>query len=158
MLPHLLSVRTFHVPIVMIDLGSFRLSLTRVVLLFALPLANVAPPSWLAPMGSAVVVDPGLDRSGMVMLCVVNGILNYLILSVGILDYVAPVSSSSSLLHFSPPAKVVARVGTGIQCRRVSDLKEVAFPNHSLKECGSKYIRFNPPSNHVDPSIFTNFK
>ena len=69
---------------VMIDLGNFRLSLARVILLFTLPVANLAPPSWLAPMDSAVVVDPGLDRSGMVMLCVVNGILNCLILSVSI--------------------------------------------------------------------------
>ena len=102
-------------------------------------------------MGIAVVVDPGLDRSGMMMLCVVNGILNGLILSVGILDYVVPISSPSPLLHFSPPAKMVARVATGSHCRRVSDLKEVDFPNHSLKECGSRYISFNPLSDHFDP-------
>ena len=70
----------------MIDLDSFRLLLSRVVLLFTLPVANLAPPSWLAPMGSAAVVNPGLDRSGMVMLCVVNGILSCMILSVDILD------------------------------------------------------------------------
>ena len=70
----------------MVDLGSFSLSLARVILLFALPVANLAPPSWLAPMGSAVVVYTGLDRSGMVILCVVNGILNCMIISVGILE------------------------------------------------------------------------
>ena len=75
---------TFHVSIVIIDLDSLMLLLVRVVLLFTFPVANLAPPSWLAPMG-AVVVYTGLDRYGMVMLCFVNGILNCLILSVSIL-------------------------------------------------------------------------
>ena len=71
----------------MIHLGSFRLSLARVVLLIAVPVAKLAFPSWLAPMGSAVVVDPGLDRSSILeMLCVVNRILNYLIISIRILE------------------------------------------------------------------------
>ena len=60
----------------MIDVGIVRLSVARIVLLSTLPVANLAHQSWLAPMGSAVVVDPGLDPSGMVMLCIVKGILN----------------------------------------------------------------------------------
>ena len=77
--PHLLSILTFHVPIVVILDASFILFI--LVLLVKSPVANFQLLTWDNTMDSAVVVNPGYGRSRMLDLLLL--LLFIIILSVG---------------------------------------------------------------------------
>ena len=65
--PRACRERTFHVPIVVPSFGSLMVVFASV--------AHLSPPPWSLTVGYAVVVDPGLDRSGMLFLCCLHHVL-----------------------------------------------------------------------------------